>query len=92
MNTPDTSNANIARTLREAAARISTKYEVAEVTKRRALDLADALDRQPAPMTWEERTNAAREALTEYDRRDHAWNMKEAADLALRAAFPECAP
>lgn len=50
MSAPDTSNANVARVLREAAARISTTYEVAEVTKRRALALADALDQNPCEL------------------------------------------
>lgn len=56
-----------------------------------ALRAAAPAVREAEP-TWAERVENAKEALTEYDRRDHAWDMREAASIVLRAAFPERAP
>lgn len=56
-----------------------------------ALRAAAPTVREAKP-TWADRVEDARNALTEYDRRDHAWDMVEAAEIVLRAAFPERAP
>jgi hypothetical protein len=53
--------------------------------------LADALDRQPAPMTWEERVERVAMAIEETDYAEQS-EYSTIADAALRAGAPELAP
>jgi hypothetical protein len=97
-NTPDTSPANIARVLREAATRVDAlahkdirkSFGDRNFAANECRALADALDRQPAPMTWGERV---RIAVAEFERQiPRQQSASNAMSLALAKSFPESAP